>query len=326
MRIRKNASKLLGSAIVYSSAPFPPPSDTWDPPSCANPTIFTSSGELCELNQSPWDVYPNLHFFTSSFKDIESPPCLKEAQQVPDAISGNDKGILGKSPEKDIIESETKPLRICKRYTTLPTPLSFSRLPLLLSLTCHLPQKRVDVKLNREKKNTPKKKKKMKKQQQQQKKTTVILCKKHDGKKWFCKRPAQLPHSFCEYHLNQSRSYYSTHKEKEVPELESWCTSSKKKENGGTMTNPYYYYNGFWPSSRIRRGARNAENGDDAMHVDNVKKVDDVCDAAVAGSEAKEDCAMDDQKVVISGSDGEEKSVKKRRRKPTKCRSLKSLL
>lgn len=68
MRIRKNASKLLGSAIVYSSAPFPPPSDAWDPPCLANPNIFTSSGELCELNQSPWDVYPNLHFFTSSFK------------------------------------------------------------------------------------------------------------------------------------------------------------------------------------------------------------------------------------------------------------------
>lgn len=90
------------------------------------------------------------------------------------------------------------------------------------------------------------------------------------------------------------------------------------------MTNPYYYYNGFWPSSRISRGARNAESGDDAMHVDNVKKVDDVCDAAVAGG-AKEDCAMGDQKV-ISGSDGEEKRVKKRRRKPTKCRSLKSFL
>ncbi|XP_078167630.1 uncharacterized protein LOC144562302 isoform X2 [Carex rostrata] len=265
MRIRKNASKLLGSAIVYSSAPFPPPSDAWDPPSLANPNIFTSSGELCELNQSPWDVYPNLHFFTSSFK---------EAQQVPDAISGNDKGILVKSPEKDIIESETKPLRVCKR---------------------------VDVKKSREKKTTTKKKTKKK-----EKKTTVILCKKHDGKKWFCKRPAQLPHSFCEYHLNQSRSYYSTHKDREVPELESWCT---KKENGGTMTNPYYYYNGFWPSSRTRRGARNAEIGDDAMHVDNVKKVDDI----------------GDQKV-ISGSDGEEKRVKKRRRKPTKCRSLKSLL
>lgn len=160
------------------------------------------------------------------------------------------------------------------------------------------------MKKSREKKTTTKKKTKKK-----EKITTVILCKKHDGKKWFCKRPAQLPHSFCEYHLNQSRSYYSTHKEKEVPELESWCTSSKKKENGGTMTNPYYYYNGFWPSSRIRRGARNAETGDDAMHVDNVKKVDDVSD-----------------QKVISGSDGEEKRVKKRRRKPTKCRSLKSLL
>ncbi|MQL77488.1 hypothetical protein Taro_009866, partial [Colocasia esculenta] len=33
-------------------------------------------------------------------------------------------------------------------------------------------------------------------------------CKKSDGKGWHCKRPAQHPHSLCEYHLNQVRSYY----------------------------------------------------------------------------------------------------------------------
>lgn len=76
--------------------------------------------------------------FLLRHQDIESPLCLKEAQQVPDAISGNDKGILVKSPEKDIIESATKPLRVCKRYThthlTLPTtPLSFSRVALFQS-------------------------------------------------------------------------------------------------------------------------------------------------------------------------------------------------
>jgi hypothetical protein len=68
MIIRNIASKLLGSAIVYSSAPFPPPSDTWYPPCSSTTSVCTSSGELCKLNQSPWDVYPKLHFFRSSFE------------------------------------------------------------------------------------------------------------------------------------------------------------------------------------------------------------------------------------------------------------------
>ncbi|KAJ3706315.1 hypothetical protein LUZ61_010020 [Rhynchospora tenuis] len=308
MRIRRNASKLLGSAIVYSSAPFPPPSDTWDPTPASNPSICASSGELCELNQSPWDVYPNLHFFTSSFKDVESTPCLKEAkEEVPDTISANDKGILGNSPEKETIEeSETKPLQVCKR---------------------------VDVKKITEKKTRTKKKK-------GNCKTTPILCKKNDGKKWSCKRPAQLPNSFCEYHLTQSRSYYSNQTEKEAYEQESRRKTRKKKATVRgvvTSSSPYYYYNGYGPYSRKRRGARNAESGDDTMHVDDKKKVgDDVamhvddekkvdeCDEPVAGVVEEEDCVVDDK--AISGSNGEGKRVKKRRRKPMKCRSLKSLL
>jgi outer membrane lipopolysaccharide assembly protein LptE/RlpB len=61
-----------------------------------------------------------MDFMHVRYQDVESPPSLKEAQEeVCDSISENDKGILGKSPEKEIIESEVKPLRVCKRYTTL---------------------------------------------------------------------------------------------------------------------------------------------------------------------------------------------------------------
>ncbi|KAJ4800602.1 hypothetical protein LUZ62_051848 [Rhynchospora pubera] len=310
MRIRKNASRLLGSAIVYSSAPFPPPSDTWDPPPSSNLSICASSGQLCELNQSPWDVYPNRHFFTSTFKDVELTPCLKEAkQEVPHAISANDKGIFGNSPEKETIEEsetkQTKPLQVCKR---------------------------VDVKKSGEKKTRTKKKTKGKS------KTSPMLCKKNDGKKWSCKRPPQLPHFFCEYHLAQSRSYYSNHTQKETSKQVSRCKTRKKKVKnvGSTSSSPYYYYNGYGPYSRRRRGARNAESGDVTMHVDDKKKVGDddamhvddemkvdECDEPVAGV-VDEDSVADDK--AISGSNGEEKRVKKRRRKPMKCRSLKSLL
>ena len=43
MRIRRNASKLLGSTSVYANP--------WPPPPAAEPT-----GIVCELNCSPWDV------------------------------------------------------------------------------------------------------------------------------------------------------------------------------------------------------------------------------------------------------------------------------
>jgi hypothetical protein len=62
MRIRKTVSKLLGSAMVYPSHHFPPPPDLWAPPA------MDVSGLVCELNQSPWDVYPNLHLFDDDFK------------------------------------------------------------------------------------------------------------------------------------------------------------------------------------------------------------------------------------------------------------------
>jgi hypothetical protein len=59
------------------------------------------------------------------------------------------------------------------------------------------------------------------------------------------------------------------------------------------------------------------------MHADNEKKVDG-CDVAVEGVTG-EDHVVNDS--VISGSVEEKKKVcKKRRRKPTKCRSLKSLM
>jgi outer membrane lipopolysaccharide assembly protein LptE/RlpB len=71
-------------------------------------------------------------------QDVESPPSLKEAQvEVRDSISENDKGILGKSQEKEMILSEAKSLRVCKRYTTLSTPLVVTLA--LLSVTSHFP-------------------------------------------------------------------------------------------------------------------------------------------------------------------------------------------
>ncbi|KAJ3706316.1 hypothetical protein LUZ61_010021 [Rhynchospora tenuis] len=289
MRIRKTVSKLLGSAIVYpSSHHSPPPSDLWVPPS------IDSSGLVCELNQSPWDVYPNLHLFNNNFQGLKPSAISKkeEAEEViiketkeetKEAISENPGGIL---------ENSTNPIRFCEKPTSSSS-------------------------------------KKIEKKTKKKKKDEIVLCKKNDGKKWYCKRPAQSPHSLCEYHLSQSRSYYNNNKEKEASQFDIPCEPVKRKhksrENGDSGLSPFYYYNGFGPSSRKRRGRRKGGNGDKAMHVDDEVKLHGG-NAPVAGVDELED----DEEVageLVSSSNGEEKQVpRKRGRKPVKCRSLKSLL
>ncbi|CAA7390765.1 unnamed protein product [Spirodela intermedia] len=176
-------------------------------------------------------------------------------------------------------------------------------------------------------------------------------CKKTDGKGWHCKREAQHPHSLCEYHLTQVRSYYSNggcggggaaaahvhdqqtsrsspggidgeqneDKKRSLPKKKI----NKKDDGGGdsgagrTRKPPtsdfYYYYSGFGPWWGRRR---NGGGG-----VDQVTTVHD---------QAPEDLDLDDEDTddvgVLGDDDGDDVSGKRRGRKPIKARSLKSLL
>jgi hypothetical protein len=64
MRIRKTLAKAQGQLRPYE----PPPSDPCVPPSSSNNSVDGYSGLTCQLNQSPWDVYPNHRFVKCSFK------------------------------------------------------------------------------------------------------------------------------------------------------------------------------------------------------------------------------------------------------------------
>ena len=81
--------------------------------------------------------------------------------------------------------------------------------------------------------------------------TTITYCKKNDGKGWHCKRSAQLPHSFCSYHLAQTRSYSSNHR---ATDHASESTAAETRAEAGDSNNLYYYYGGFGPWRGKRRG------------------------------------------------------------------------
>ena len=152
----------------------------------------------------------------------------------------------------------------------------------------------------------------------------TVTCKKTDGKGWFCKREAHYPHSLCEYHLIQVRSYYSGGTAGCQPRAcrrsGEHTNDSKRPERkktsrngGGDRTSDFYYYSGFGPWWAKRR---NKAKGD----VEEVRCYDRSADAGV-----HDDGKMDGGEALVDG-DGVDDSGKRRGRKPIKARSLKSLL
>ncbi|KAG1362543.1 nucleolin [Cocos nucifera] len=305
MRIRKCASKLLGSANAYASPPFrSASSESWDSQASA------AAGLLCELNRSPWDLIPNLH--DSSIIAFQE----EEKEQ------GLDRGIMGNS-----IKFEEQPI-----------PLSKSKEEM---------EKR-EEKDKRKKKIRRKRKEKEIETGSATAAETTVSCKKSDGKGWHCKRPANLPHSLCLYHLAQLRSYSYSHSKLAHPANGGQFSVQKKKKgdasgDGGNLYY-YYYYAGFGPWRGKRRGDKTGDvvNGDDtAIEQEEEEeeggkedsKYGDECDAPVAGDD-EEEGDEDDGRVHGDDDDGEEDSSdeeknrnhRKRGRKPVKARSLKSLL
>lgn len=142
------------------------------------------------------------------------------------------------------------------------------------------------------------------------------MCKKNDGRNWFCKNPAKLPHNLCEHHLTLSRSY------KEPSGLGVGGKTKREKETKD-FNSDYYYYDTVVPSGGKRRRARNADNGSNVMEVEEatMEKTD------VLGGDEEDEVEVLDHKVAVSGSIGEKK-VKigaKKPRKLVKYRSLDSL-
>ncbi|KAH7669580.1 WRC domain-containing protein [Dioscorea alata] len=111
MRIRKHASKILGSAScqAWLSSPAPCVDDPAPP-----------HGELCELNQSPWDVLPSpqlpdFHLSDRPHLKIKQDDDDDEEEEDDDDNNDNDRIILSVLPrmkkKKNMIKKNKKELK-----------------------------------------------------------------------------------------------------------------------------------------------------------------------------------------------------------------------
>ncbi|KAM0945080.1 putative transcription factor interactor and regulator C3H-WRC/GRF family [Dioscorea sansibarensis] len=260
MRIRRNASRLLGSASCqpWLSYPVSCPVDPLPPPPL-----------LCHLNRSPWDVSPS----PSKEPPSPDPPFLKF-----------DGGIAGRT--HSLVEATAA--------TAAATAAGAS--------VVHSAQKsRVKINGKKQRKHA----KAMAKDVIEPTKQCRKRCKKSDGKGWHCKKPAQMPHSLCRYHLAQLRAYNAAYR---VP-------GKGRRRTEGDTGSDFYYYSGFGPWRAKRRSGGGEHVKKESVHeLDEGEDNDDHVDAD------DDDDDDDDGEVGVGVSSG------KRGRKRIKARSLKSLL
>lgn len=162
-------------------------------------------------------------------------------------------------------------------------------------------------------------------------KMVIISCNKTDGKGWQCRREAKEGHSLCDHHLAQLRSYHnnnsnSSSNTKVVPEK---VPGAGRRPRGSklastTAVNPseFYYYSGFGPLWGKKRGGKELKNSE--------TKKDAVITTAESSSSYVDNGVIhlvefdDDDEDDYNEEEDEEGT--KRKRKPIKARSLKSLM
>ncbi|KAJ1295399.1 hypothetical protein BS78_01G220700 [Paspalum vaginatum] len=279
MRIRKSASRLLGSAYsapaprALEAAPTfdllpPPPPPPPLPAPCSAPESrgfcdFSSptaaSGELCELNRSPWDLIAEL--------SISDP-------QVEDDLV--DRYFVHVTTRASWLFSATIPSTSAKNKK-LAAAAGGDHTQL---------QERQALKkaaVSKWKEGEAKKKAKVKKEVEQQldggEASQVWKCKKNDGKRWHCHRTVTQPDTLCDHHnFLQKRCYSdpdfelpSAVESKETALVPAAAASKsnaskrstshkprKKKKKPGSdfsATEGFYYYAGFG-SFRTKRQCR----------------------------------------------------------------------
>ncbi|CAL9782638.1 unnamed protein product [Musa acuminata subsp. burmannicoides] len=327
MRIRKCASQLLGTRRAGSpsrltaglnSSP-PPRTLSWDSEASSS---SAAAGLLCELNRSPWD----------------DPMCLELIAACDPEEEEDDGGILGNGVKAEVGEPRGNPGNRIK--------YDAAAVSCVLKREASMKWSGDKVEEKARKKDGAKMTKKKKKGNVLQTKGGVVAteaslsCKKSDGKGWHCKRPAHRPHSLCNYHLTQLRSYTCSPghgKAAESPPSEcqgGMSRRQKKTDTAGADSNMYYYYSGFGPW-RAKTRSRQATDDDDEEEEEEeqedgkeILESGNGCDADAPAMAGENEENNDEDKGDNSGRDreGSKRSHRKRGRKRMKARSLKSLL
>ncbi|XP_068639220.1 uncharacterized protein [Aristolochia californica] len=164
-----------------------------------------------------------------------------------------------------------------------------------------------------------------------------IMCRKTGSKGWKCGKEAKEGHSLCEHHLTLKRCYrYESFRKPDAAGEE--YRRIRGKRSSTTSVSDFYYYSGFGPRWRRRRGsdvdetpatapaaATPASPTHDGNNADADDDDDDVVDEDA--DDAHEEVAGDvDNGHDDYEDDDDDADYKNRSRKPRKARSLKSLL
>ncbi|XP_066387026.1 uncharacterized protein [Miscanthus floridulus] len=276
MRIRKSASRLLGSAYSASAAPpvgAAPPFDLLPPPPpaahlapCSAPESSggpgfsgpsASSAEPCELSRSPWDLIAEFS--------------LSDPQVEDDIV---DKYFVHVTTRSSWLFSATMPAASSAKKKNLQAAAGGDNTKLRRDTV------KKPAMSSKEKEGEANKKAKVKKEEGQNVGARVWLCKKNDGKRWHCNRPVSQPDTLCEYHFVQKRSYLNPYFESpSVAKLEetapvlvpvpaaasksSTRNKPRKKKPGSDLsaTEGFYYYAGFGPFRSKRQCRSGGMNG-----------------------------------------------------------------
>ncbi|KAF7075986.1 hypothetical protein CFC21_080705 [Triticum aestivum] len=213
MRIRRSASRLLGSAASASctEAPrFEPPPPPAPAPARESGAGFlgpkTSSGgePCCELSRSPWDLMAQLDLSDPQVEKLFVETCFM-------SVSWRGSWLFPASitmPAGSIREEEDLAVDMVDGVI----------------LKLHKAVEKMDSKLK------PYKGVKVNK--------GVWRCRKNDGKRWCCRRPASKPNSYCSYHSDQKLSVGDKPRRKR-PDID--------------LGEGFYYYAGFGPGTKRRR-------------------------------------------------------------------------
>ncbi|KAF0898817.1 hypothetical protein E2562_011889 [Oryza meyeriana var. granulata] len=325
MRIRKCASRLLGSSYSAAAAPpvtapgfeqlalttTPPPPPPLPYPGARESGVgvacfaaATASGELCELSRSPWDLIGELDISDPQEEDVVEKYFVHVASRanwlfpttMPAAVKAKGLSAAGqfstKPPKKFPKKTIKKPAMVKKKEAAV------------------------------KEEDEPTKKVKAKKEEGDSDSAPAVAaaaggqiwtCKKNDGKRWHCQRRVSQPNSLCDYHSDQKkRAYYNplyespTDESAPAPDPPSAppasskpSTSSKaRKKKVADAGEGFYYYTGFGPF-RTKRHCRSShmQEPTPVEHGDEEEQPQDA--APSVGKSRSDDDATDHQPLGI---------------------------
>ncbi|KAM3279770.1 hypothetical protein ACQJBY_046877 [Aegilops geniculata] len=227
MRIRRSASRLLGSAAAASSScpkpepprfelprleppPPPPPAPAHESGAGSVGPKTSSCGEpCCELSRSPWDLMAQLDLSDPQVEKLFVETCFM-------SVTWRGSWLFPASitmPAGSIREEEDLAVDMVDGVI----------------LKLHKAAEKMESMKNQSKHKTNKGLKVKK---------GVWTCRKNDGKRWCCRRPVSEPNSYCSYHLDQ-KPPVSDKPRRKRPDID--------------LGEGFYYYAGFGPGTKRRR-------------------------------------------------------------------------